>query len=246
LRDTANDWQWIEGHVDRSVHHLRVVHDDAESSVVALVGPPMENTFKVEFLLAGGRSNPDLARILAEVRWELDYYLLDVGRPNPWGYAQYHCGTFANAYGKVHWGAGEDFVGIPTVNIAGDFWGGEDLQLEDALVPLVEEAWRLHERTASVPEGRVARPSMPILFFGDLDRYWASPRRVITVGLNPSRQEFPAGDHWMRFPGGAGLAQDPLAEGAPAAYLEELSRYFEVEPYRQWFDRSFEPPPCGS
>lgn len=239
--DTLIDWRWVEAPVDRSVGHLRVVHDDYGPSLVALVGLPKDNVFEVEFLLAEDRGDPDKARILADVRAELDFYLLDVGRPDPWAYAHYHCGTFSNAYGNVHWGVGDDFVGIPTVEIVGDFWGGEYAPLQEALAPLVQEAWRLHRHVASVPEGRAVVPSIPILFFGDLTRYWHSPRRVITVGLNPSKQEFPEGDRWRRFLAGAELAEDPLAKRAHIPYLEELSRYFDATPYREWFDRSFEP-----
>jgi hypothetical protein len=48
--------------------------------------------------------DPVVARALADTRKELDFYLLDVGRPDPWAYAHYHCGTASNVYGKVHWG----------------------------------------------------------------------------------------------------------------------------------------------
>lgn len=241
MQKSASDWRWVEAAVDRSGEHLRVVHDDYRPSLIALVGPPNDNVFEVEFLLADDRGDPDTARILADVRAELDFYLLDVGRPNPWAYAHYHCGTMANVYGKVHWGVGEDFVGIPTVEIVGDVWGGEFALLDEALALLAEEAWRLHRYVVSVPEGRAVVPSMPILFFGDISRYWHSPRRVITVGLNPSNQEFPAADPWMRFRAGSTLAEDPISNGAHLSYLEELSRYFEANPYRKWFDRSFEP-----
>ena len=58
---------------------------------------------------------------------------------------------------------------------------------------------------------------------------------MLTVGLNPSRNEFPEGDPFQRF---------PLAEDAAAAdrqrYLDALSAYFRTRPYAQWFN-SFEP-----
>ena len=51
---------------------------------------------------------------------------------------------------------------------------------------------RSFEVAASL-ESRVS-PAIPILFFGDLDAYAKSQQRVLTVGLNPSRIEFPAGN----------------------------------------------------
>ncbi len=78
-------------------------------------------------------------------------------------------------------------------------------------------------------------PAVPILFFGDLDAYRASPLHVLTVGLNPSRHEFPADQPFRRF---------PLAEGSlgrePSRYLDAMSAYFRTDPYKGWFS-AFEP-----
>lgn len=97
----------------------------------------------------------------------------------------------------------------------------------------IDGAWAAFERAGALPS-RVT-PAFPILFFGDLDSYWASPLRVLTVGLNPSLREFPADEPFRRF---------PLAEGvtaaAPDRYLSALSAYFRTDPYRGWFS-SFEP-----
>ncbi len=41
--------------------------------------------------------------ILEDIQRELDFYLLEVGGPNPWGYAIYHCGTASNAFSSVSW-----------------------------------------------------------------------------------------------------------------------------------------------
>ena len=77
---------------------------------------------------------------------------------------------------------------------------------------------------------------MPILFFGDLDAYRASPLHVVTVGLNPSLHEFPADEPFRRF---------PLAEGSlgrePSRYLDATSSYFRTDPYARWFSSAFEP-----
>ena len=111
------DWRWAEAKVDQSRDHLRLAHDDYAPSVVALVGPPEDGVFAIEFLVADDGTNPDVARILANVSAQLDYYLFELGEPDPWVYAHYHCGTASNVYGKVHWGIGEDWTGIPTIRI---------------------------------------------------------------------------------------------------------------------------------
>ena len=98
---------------------------------------------------------------------------------------------------------------------------------------LVAGAWRAFENAAALP-ARVC-PSIPILFFGDLQAYFDSAVRVLTVGLNPSRREFPSESDFQRFPIAEGIA---VSEVNP--YLDALSTYFRTHPYRNWF-RSFEP-----
>ena len=45
---------------------------------------------------------------------------------------------------------------------------------------------------ASAPAAIRVSPSMPVLYFGDLEKYRQSPLRVVTAALNPSRVEFPS------------------------------------------------------
>jgi hypothetical protein len=92
---------------------------------------------------------------------------------------------------------------------------------------LIDEAWRQFDVNAS--EAFLVRPSMPILWFGDLGAYRASPMRVVTVGLNPSGVEFPDTEPFQRFPA-----------ATRTNYAAALNDYFRVAPYRRWFD-SYEP-----
>ena len=94
-------------------------------------------------------------------------------------------------------------------------------------------AWRAFDRAAKLPS-RVT-PAAPILFFGDLDAYRKSPLRVLTVGLNPSLHEFPAGEPFRRFP-----LTGSNDDREPRRYLDLMSAYFHTDPYRIWF-RAFEP-----
>ena len=94
-------------------------------------------------------------------------------------------------------------------------------------------AMRAFDRSAGRPWCVV--PAVPILFFGDLHAYRASPLRVLTVGLNPSLHEFPGDDPFRRFP----LARGSL-DRKPSRYLDAMSAYFRTDPYRGWFS-AFEP-----
>ena len=74
-------------------------------------------------------------------------------------------------------------------------------------------------------------PSAPILFFGDVDAYWTSTLRVLTVGKNPSWHEFPDDDPFRRFP----LVGDS-DDREPSRYLDAMSAYFRTDPYKSWFN----------
>jgi hypothetical protein len=107
----------------------------------------------------------------------------------------------------------------------------------DDVRELASDAWQLHHLAlGSAPH--LVTPSMPILYFGDSVRYRASPIRVVTVGLNPSREEFPTTDPWRRFPEGRTI--DAAAPDL-AAYLRSLDRYFDDgrHPYMRWFGMAF-------
>ena len=102
---------------------------------------------------------------------------------------------------------------------------GQRVTLDQAVC----RAWRAYDNAAALLT-RV-NPSIPILFFGDLNAYRASPLRVLTVGLNPSLHEFPSGRPFSRFP----LAdEDTRPDQGP--YLDTLSSYFRTNPYRAWFN----------
>lgn len=96
---------------------------------------------------------------------------------------------------------------------------------------LADEAWKIfHSMKGFEP---LVRFSLPILYFGDFPRYRHSPLRVVTVGLNPSKQEFPSTDPYLRFP----WMQQPMSQ---SQYANVLDTYFARNPYRDWFDPSYE------
>lgn len=93
-----------------------------------------------------------------------------------------------------------------------------------ALKDCAEEAWQQYDSF----EGKdvVVDPSIPILYFGDLDGYSRSEVKIVTVGLNPSNREFPDGNEKKRFD------HAHIGEG----YLDTLNEYFGKNPLRSWFD----------
>lgn len=101
---------------------------------------------------------------------------------------------------------------------------------------LARDAWEQHERAERQVVPHLVRPSIPILFFGDSERFASSPLRVITVGLNPSREEFPRAAPFLRFPAAEGTSGRD-----PDRYLVSLDTYFRTAPYTGWFNPSFEP-----
>lgn len=86
----------------------------------------------------------------------------------------------------------------------------------------------------------IVEPSVPILFFGDSNRYSRSKIRVVTVGLNPSKSEFPDDDRFRRFPEAQGTYPEILKGKHVEKYLSALNNYFKKRPYGQWFG-SLEP-----
>ena len=76
--------------------------------------------------------------------------------------------------------------------------------------------------------------SMPILFFGDLECYKVSNTpKVITLGLNPSRGEFPKGNRFERFPLMRGWNQHRFDY---ERYVRSLCHYFHGNYYHRYFD----------
>src|SRR5690242_1836998 len=106
---------------------------------------------------------------------------------------------------------------------------------------LVTESWRIYARFENQPF--LVKPSIPILFFGDSDRYFGSRLKVITVGLNPSRVEFPDPDRFFRFESARGVYPRILEGAYYDEYVRALNGYFQRppnHPYEPWFN-SFEP-----
>jgi len=89
---------WREGTVRRDEPHFVLSHDDI-SSPLALLGRAGDTAFVVELVAEPeATSGP-----ITELRDALDYYLEQLGEPDPWAYAIHHAGTSANVYSRIHW-----------------------------------------------------------------------------------------------------------------------------------------------
>jgi hypothetical protein len=101
-------WRWREGRVAQTSEHFELRYGEASKggwydwTPVALVGRVSQGLCSVEFLIDRGDSRN--SKIVKEVVNELNFYLVEKGEPQPWGYLQYHCGTMSNVYSSVHWG----------------------------------------------------------------------------------------------------------------------------------------------
>lgn len=108
---TRSVWRWEGGAVDKTLEHLEITYGDINVTMdykkwvpIALVSAPSDNRFSVQFLIEA--NSPEKQKMVDVVRKELDFYLVELleeGRPDPWSYAQYHCGTSSNVYSDVHW-----------------------------------------------------------------------------------------------------------------------------------------------
>jgi hypothetical protein len=105
---------------------------------------------------------------------------------------------------------------------------------------LIRESWQVYTHFEDQPF--LVKPSIPILFFGDSNQYFSSELKVITLGLNPSRVEFPQEDRFLRFSKARNI-HPRIVEGAfYDEYLQALNGYFHKpanHPYEPWFN-SFE------
>jgi hypothetical protein len=82
----------------------------------------------------------------------------------------------------------------------------------------------------------IPKPSLPILFFGDVEQYSKGSFRIVTAALNPSDIEFRKTKSnksfsFFRFPF--------YQEGSEKTLYISLRDYFNINPYNRWFDSSY-------
>lgn len=89
----------------------------------------------------------------------------------------------------------------------------------------------------------IVNPSVPILWFGDFLRYMDSSTKIVTVGINPSNNEFlkkadvPTIQLDYRLKGATSWIgkENGLNDSELKAYFEAMNSYFRYNPFRSWF-----------
>lgn len=83
-------------------------------------------------------------------------------------------------------------------------------------------------------EDYVVSPAIPIVYFGDLQAYLDSKIKIVTVGKNPSDIEF-------RLRGDVNYSFIRFLNWKQEQNLKQtLNCYFEHNPYKSWFNNSYE------
>ena len=95
---------------------------------------------------------------------------------------------------------------------------------------LIEKTIKYFEKYKN--EKFIVNPSLPILYFGNLDAFLDSKIKIITVGKNPSDNEFKL------------IKTNPYSfcrfskwDIRKRNLIESLNRYFECSPLKQWFSK---------
>ena len=92
------------------------------------------------------------------------------------------------------------------------------------MASLIREVWqRYHTADSSV-----GKPAIPVPCFGDYKRYARSSWNVVSVGKNPSNNEFPAHDRFQRFASAQDLYPGILDGKFSAEYLAARNSSFRT------------------
>ena len=89
---------FVEGNVDRDAEHIKLYYKE-DRNPTAMVAKPDGDTITFQ-ILSNDIDNQEAKR---EVMRELEFYFNKLEKPDPWGYAIYHCSIASNLYSSVHW-----------------------------------------------------------------------------------------------------------------------------------------------
>jgi hypothetical protein len=107
MKNIQSEWRWEQGEVDEQQAYIELRHGNAGTTSyanwtpIALLAKPKGHVFKVKWLVQ--QVSADYKSMLADVGESLNFYLVEKGESDPWGYALYHCNTSSNLYSPVHW-----------------------------------------------------------------------------------------------------------------------------------------------
>lgn len=120
----------------------------------------------------------------------------------------------------------------------------QEIKMDRELSDLIDSYWSDYVKHKG--KDYIVRKSIPIVWFGDIEAYKKSKIKVVTIGINPSNNEFPNGadrePSFSRFPNAEKLyAKESLTQEDKILLVETLNGYFKNEPYMKWFN-GFEKP----
>lgn len=98
---------------------------------------------------------------------------------------------------------------------------------EKDIMQIIDEFYNDFLNKKSLQYVQSAKTSLPIVWFGNLDKYFSSKIRILTIGLNPSNNEFTE----ERFLGVASAFETHDNQ----AVFDGLNKYFTFNPYKDWF-----------
>lgn len=107
------------------------------------------------------------------------------------------------------------------------------------LEAVVASAWAEWDRARKDPYDRVcvSEQSAPLLWFGDLDAYQRSPRKVVTLGVNPGPKTFPPENPWVNSP----LFDPTNADRRSASTMKAVCNAYPLDRWFSWWKPLVDP-----
>lgn len=103
---------------------------------------------------------------------------------------------------------------------------------------LIKNVWDEFVNSKNTLSTHLVNDSIPIIWFGDLNKYSESDKKIVTVSLNPSNIEFEdkKGNKINRFPNASAIkGLNSLSPKEISTYETAMNNYFNVRPYTNWF-----------
>lgn len=118
--------------------------------------------------------------------------------------------------------------------------GGDCMRYDAELYNLLGQYWGdyLKHRKLSA----VVTSSIPVVWFGNFDKYKVSKKKIVTVAINPSYNEFPVDTPVIRFPAAGKLfkVNCGLNTEEMNTLIASYNDYFIKNPYKRFFEYGFE------
>lgn len=115
--------------------------------------------------------------------------------------------------------------------------------MDKTLGLIIDEYWSDFQKNKT--NNFVMNPSIPIIWFGDMEEYINSALKVVTVALNPSNIEFKPTkseikegktNSFLRFPMAESIHEkEQLGKEDKIILYDSLNSYFKIAPYTKWF-----------